>query len=63
MASEWVPLNGVDEGDEDANPDFPWYPYLFTEGCGFSLSVSFATEEECRSFIEEAVIGAELGER
>jgi hypothetical protein len=63
MAGKWAVLNGIAEGDEDAIPEFPWYPYLFIGGCGFSMEVSFATEDECRSFIEEVVLGATLEEK
>lgn len=65
MASEWAVLNSVAERDEDANPDFPWYPYLFIPEIsgGLGFSIWFATEEECRDFIKEHVLGATLEEQ
>lgn len=60
---EWVPLNAVDEGDDDADPMFPWYPYLFDRGMGFAVDVRFETREQCLSFIRESLLPATLGER
>ena len=65
MKREWLAINGVVEKEEDANPDFPWYPCLFVEN-GFTacagLDVWFATESECRDFIKKCVLGATLEE-
>lgn len=62
MKSEWIVLNSVAERDEGANPEFPWYPSLNAPGFNVWLSfdIWFATEEECRQFIKEHILGAEL---
>jgi hypothetical protein len=62
MPSEWIVLNSVQERDEGANPDFPWYPSLCAPGMHVwvSFDIWFDTEERCRDFIKEHVLGAEL---
>ena len=65
MKSEWVVVNGVAEKEDDANPEFPWYPCLFVNDGGFvstGLDIWFATEEECRDFIKDHILGATLEE-
>lgn len=59
--AEWVALNSVAERDDDADPDFPWYPYLFDQGLGFAVDVRFATEAQCVAFIKESILPAKLG--
>ncbi|MFJ6010164.1 hypothetical protein ACIQHZ_31250 [Streptomyces halstedii] len=65
MKSEWLAINGVIENEDDANPEFPWYPCLFVEN-GFhtcaGLEIWFATEEECRQFIKDCIFVATLEE-
>ncbi|MEU0158975.1 hypothetical protein ABZ154_09065 [Streptomyces sp. NPDC006261] len=64
MASKWVVCNSIAEKDDDADPKYPWYPYLFDSG-GVSLGqfdTYFQTEEECRDFINTYILGATLEE-
>ncbi|MEU0952844.1 hypothetical protein ABZ353_10950 [Streptomyces niveus] len=64
MASEWIVLNSVQERDEGADPDYPWYPSINAPAWSvwLSLEIWFATEEECRDFIKENILGAPLEE-
>lgn len=47
----------TDEDDPDHSEEFPWRPFLQLPGMVASLSISFATEEACKDFIQKDVIG------
>lgn len=46
--------------EEERNPQFPWQPFLQTDGCCLPLRIWFATKAECEDFIRQDVAGRRL---